>query len=90
MACREALDADFSVRERVRWGDPMAHLARKKLAEAGPPPPVLPAHLQKKTGDGLTLSRPFAYLALVSLIPVELIVILCFPYRHPQTQHSGC
>jgi hypothetical protein len=49
--CREDLDADFSVRERVRWGDPMAHLAHKKLAEAGPPPPVLPAHLQQKTGD---------------------------------------
>jgi hypothetical protein len=51
LVCREDLDADFSVRERVRWGDPMAHLAHKKLAEAGPPPPVLPAHLHSKTGE---------------------------------------
>lgn len=38
----------------MRWGDPMAHLARKKLADAGPPPPVLPAHLHKKTGEPAT------------------------------------
>lgn len=29
----------------------MAHLAHKKLAEAAPPPPVLPAALQKNSGE---------------------------------------
>ena len=58
LVCREDLDADFSVRERVRWGDPMAHLAHKKLAEAGAPPPVLPAHLHSKTGGGAVQSWP--------------------------------
>lgn len=48
--CRAELDADSSFKERVRWGDPMAHLARKKLAETGPPPPVLSAAQQKKSG----------------------------------------
>ena len=36
----------------------MAHLAHKKLAEAGPPPPVLPAHLHSKTGGAAVQSWP--------------------------------
>lgn len=46
---REHLDADASHRERVRWGDPMAHLARKKLKEGDPAPVLSPAQ-QKKMG----------------------------------------
>ena len=42
----------------MRWGDPMAHLAHKKLAEAGPPPPVLPAHLHSKTGGAAAQPWP--------------------------------
>lgn len=46
---RDALDADVSFRERERWGDPMAHLARRKVADLQPQP-VLGVEQQKRTG----------------------------------------
>lgn len=42
-------ELDASLRERARFGDPMAHLARRKAAAgAPPPPPVVPAHLARQ------------------------------------------
>ncbi len=49
MVRREALDADVSFRERERWGDPMAHLARKKFSDM-PPASSLTHSQMKKTG----------------------------------------
>lgn len=46
---RDSQDGDISFRERERWGDPMAHLARKKVADL-PPPSVLTSEQQKRTG----------------------------------------
>ena len=41
-------ELDASLRERARFGDPMAHLARRKVAAGAPPPPVVPAHLARQ------------------------------------------
>ncbi|BDA46790.1 probable BUD13 homolog [Coccomyxa sp. Obi] len=40
------VDIDQAYRERVRFGDPMAHLAAKRQRDA-PPPPVVPEHMRK-------------------------------------------
>ena len=40
------VDIDRAYRERVRFGDPMAHLAAKRQRDA-PPPPVVPEHMRK-------------------------------------------
>ncbi|CAL8471408.1 g10950 [Coccomyxa elongata] len=40
------VDIDRAYRERIRFGDPMAHLAAKRQRDA-PPPPVVPEHMRK-------------------------------------------
>ena len=42
--CREDLDAQL--RDRARFGDPMAHLVKQRQAE--PPAPVIPDHVQQQ------------------------------------------
>lgn len=46
---RSADDADIdrAFRDRVRFGDPMAHLAARRAGNA-PPPPVVPQHMQRQ------------------------------------------
>lgn len=34
--------------ERERFGDPMAHLVRKRKAQAQPAAPIIPAHMAKQ------------------------------------------
>lgn len=41
-------ELDASLRSRARFGDPMAHLARRGAAADAPPPPVVPAHLARQ------------------------------------------
>ena len=58
MMRREALDADVSFRERERWGDPMAHLARKKVADMPSAPSLNPSQMKK---TGVASVPPHAY-----------------------------
>ena len=54
-------ELDASLRGRARFGDPMAHLARRGAAADAPPPPVVPAHLARqfrKSGFIVPQARP--------------------------------
>lgn len=72
------MDIDRAYRERVRFGDPMAHLAAKRQRDA-PPPPVVPEHMRKlmrKSGFVVPQVRTQALLKLTLLtgIPGQVIV----------------
>ncbi len=52
--CLYREDLDSQLRDRSRFGDPMAHLVKKKQAE--PPAPVIPEHVrQQMTNSGFVI-----------------------------------